>query len=440
MQKLITKIPNLGSVGGDEKPGGRMTMQACRAYSDPTPRTVPAELRKLRQWVGWEYARGKKRPLDPATGEGARTTDPETWGTFSEAAALFEQVGFVFNEDDPYCGIDLDDCLDPRTGEVRPAAWDVVVALDSYTEVSPSGTGLKVWVRATKPGTRCSTRNTPWGGKIEVYDQGRFFAVTGRVVRERPIRDAQGAVDGLHERFLGQEERQAVVTPLRRPSSGRTALSDDEVRAKARDCRQTGARFAELHDNGSSVVPVGARSEADYFFCRRLAYWTGGDADQMKRLFRLSDLARGKYTEKGHQAEDYLDRTVERAIRDCKIFYDPSEGERMREKVREVVRHHRERLGRSDLTGSRGAVLEELLRIAEEVGSLQKRGVRFNANQEVIAEAVGISQKTVSRIIKALREDEWIKRTEKGSKKRGRNSTYLLPTIGGTEKKKWNGI
>jgi primase-polymerase (primpol)-like protein len=409
-------------------------MQAYRAHSDPTPRTVPAELRKLRQWVGWEYARGKKRPLDPATGEGASTTDSETWGTFSEADARFERVGFVFTEDDPYCGIDLDDCLDPRTGEVCPAAWDVVVALDSYTEVSPSGKGLKVWVRATKPGCRCSTRDTPWGGKIEVYDRGRFFAVTGKVVRERPIRDAQGAVDGLYERFLGQERR-AVVTPLRRPSSGGAALSDDEVRAKARGCRHTGARFAELHDNGSSVVPVGERSEADYYFCSRLAYWTGGDADQMKRLFRLSDLARGKYAEKGHHGEDYLDRTVRRAIRDCKRFYDPSEGERLREKVRGIVRDHRERLEGSDLVGNRRAVLEELLRIAEEVGSLQKRGVKFNANQAAIGEAVGISQKTVSRIIQALREDGWIRRTEKGSKKRGKNSTYRLPIIGGVKEK-----
>lgn len=411
-------------------------MQAYRAYSDSTTRTVPAELRKLRQWVGWDYARGKKRPLDPATGEGASTTDPETWGTFSQANVVFGRVGFVFNEDDPYCGIDLDDCFDSETGEVHPAAWEIVVLLDSYTEVSPSGTGLKVWVKAEKSGARCSTKNTPWGGKIEVYDRGRFFAVTGSVVRRRPIRDAQEAIDGLYERFLGQGERQAVVTPLRRPSSGRTALSDDEVRAKARGCRQTGARFAELHDNGSSVVPVGERSEADYYFCSRLAYWTGGDADQMKRIFRFSDLARGKYAEKGHQREDYLDRTVRRARRDCKGFYDPSEGERMRVEVWEIVQDHRERLNRFDLQGRRRAVMEEMLRIAEEVGSRQKRGVKFNANQAAIGEAVRISQKTVSRIIQVLRKDGWISRTEKGSKKKGRNSTYLLPAIGGTEKGK----
>jgi CRP-like cAMP-binding protein len=153
----------------------------------------------------------------------------------------------------------------------------------------------------------------------------------------------------------------------------------------------------------------------------------------MKRIFRFSDLARGKYTEKGHQAEDYLDLTVESAIRDCKTFYDPSAGKRMRDEVKEIIQDHRDRLNRSDLQGSRRAVMEEMLRIAEGVGKLQKQGVKYNANQAAIGEAAGVSQKTVSRIIKALREDGWIKRTEKGSKKRGRNSAYRLPIIGEVE-------
>ncbi len=74
--------------------------------------------------------------------------------------------------------------------------------------------------------------------------------------------------------------------------------------------------------------------------------------------------------------------------------------------------------------------MEEMLRIAEEVGSLQKRGVEFNANQYRVAEAVGTSQKTVSRMIQALRADGWIKRTSVGSKKKAKNSSYRLPIIG----------
>jgi len=387
---------------------------------------IPPELRNLRQWVGWEYAKGKKRPLDPATGEGASTKDPETWGTFSAADALFERVGFVFNEDDPYCGIDLDHCLDPRTGEVSPAAWEVVRVLNSYTEVSPSGKGLKVWVRATKPGTRCSTRDTPWGGKIEVYDRGRFFAVTGNVVRQRPVRDAQEAVDGLYERFLGLDQ-QAVVTPFKRPSSS-VSLLDDEVKEKAKNCRKTGEGFSELYEHGSNV-PRGKRSEADSFVCWCLARASGGDTEQVKRLFRLSDLARGKYAEKGDHAEDYLRRTVNYAVVRWEARHDPDYGEKMKDGVREAVRDHRERLDRSDLRGRTREIMEVLLDIAEEVGSLKKRGIAFNANQSAVGEAVGVSQKTVSRIIKALREDGWIKRTSVGNKKKGKNSSYRLPMI-----------
>ncbi len=403
-------------------------MKHSTAIRDFIPSAIPPELRNLRQWVGWEYAKGKKRPLDPATGEGASTKDPETWGTFSAADALFERVGFVFNEDDPYCGIDLDHCLDPRTGEVSPAAWEVVRVLNSYTEVSPSGKGLKVWVRATKPGRRCNTKDTPWGEKIEIYDRGRFFAVTGNVVRERPIRDAQGAVDDLYERFL-ERSREAVVTPLRRRSGG-VSLRDDEVIERARDCRKTGARFSELYDHGSSV-PRGERSEADWFVCWCLARANFGDAEQVKRLFRLSDLARGKYAEKRHKAEDYLQKTVDNAVRRWELSHDPEFGERMRQRVRELVRDHRERLERSDLTGSKKRVMATMLDVAEEVASLQKRGVEFNVNQYWVAETIGISQKQVSRIIASLRAEGWLVRLSVGNKKKAKNSTYRLPMIVG---------
>lgn len=228
-------------------------------------------------------------------------------------------------------------------------------------------------------------------------------------------------------RFLGLDQ-QAVVTPFKRPVSSSVSLLDDEVKEKAKNCRKTGERFSELYDHGSAV-PVGARSEADSFVCWCLARASGGDTEQVKRLFRLSNLARGKCAEKAHHAEDYLRRTVNFAVVRWEARHDPDYGEKMKEKVREAVRDHRERLDRSDLRHSKRAVMEEMLDIAEEVGSLKKHGIEFNANQSAVGEAVGVSQKTVSRIIKVLREDGWIKRTEQGNKKKGKNSSYRLPMI-----------
>jgi primase-polymerase (primpol)-like protein len=158
---------------------------------------IPKELRDRPQWVVWRYEQRKdkngqpkptKVPYQPADpGVNAKSNDPATWGAVEQAAAVeaFDGIGFVFAAADPYCGIDLDDCRDPITGAVHPAATSIVLGLDSYTEISPSGTGLHVIVRATladlRDGRGCSTTKTPWGGKLELYDRDRFFTVTGDV-------------------------------------------------------------------------------------------------------------------------------------------------------------------------------------------------------------------------------------------------------------------
>lgn len=146
------------------------------------PAGIPAELRECSQWVAWRYERRGEKwtkvPIDPKTGRMASSTDAATWASFDEAFALYQRgaadgVGFVFSTDDPFCGVDLDDCLDQASGDLLPWAAEIVRALNSYTEVSPSGTGVKIYVRAKLP---------PGGnrrGQVEMYDCKRFFCVTG---------------------------------------------------------------------------------------------------------------------------------------------------------------------------------------------------------------------------------------------------------------------
>ena len=112
------------------------------------------EMKDRPQWVGWrlepqEGKKAKKVPANPSTGWKASPTDPATWGTFEAAIDAMERfeldgISFVLTADDPYTFIDLDGCVDPDTGEVAPWAKQLVVQFDSYTEVSPSGTGLHI--------------------------------------------------------------------------------------------------------------------------------------------------------------------------------------------------------------------------------------------------------------------------------------------------------
>jgi hypothetical protein len=72
-------------------------------------------------------------------------------------------VGFVFTESDPFCGVDLDACVDPKTGGVASWAEGIVRELDSYAEFSPSGTGLHVLLRAKLP-----SRGQPQGPRRDL--------------------------------------------------------------------------------------------------------------------------------------------------------------------------------------------------------------------------------------------------------------------------------
>jgi putative DNA primase/helicase len=156
---------------------------------------VPEELKKRDQWVGWVYAvRGEectKVPINPGTGGNASTTVPETWSTFGRALSLaggkiwhegghkvVEGVGFVLSAGDPYVGYDFDGVLDPETGEVEEWAIREVRRLASYTEVSPSGRGIRVIGRGKLPG-KGGPHKTDSGHTLEIYDRERFLTLTG---------------------------------------------------------------------------------------------------------------------------------------------------------------------------------------------------------------------------------------------------------------------
>jgi hypothetical protein len=164
------------------------------------PDGIPAELRELPQWVAWKWVRKDERwtklLIDPDTGRNAKVNSAATWGTFKEALShhhAYRQrtagVGFVFSAGDPYCGIDLDEARDIDTGQLEPWARELLDWLASYAEISPTGTGAKVIIRGVLAG---KGRKTPYRtGDVEVYDRGRFFAITGQPLEGGPLAVAE---------------------------------------------------------------------------------------------------------------------------------------------------------------------------------------------------------------------------------------------------------
>lgn len=192
----------------------------------PDPATVPATLRALDQWVCWKSIpdhehpdrKPKKLPIDAATGTAASSTDPVTWGTCDEVIAHATRnrglagVGFVFAPEDPFAGVDRDGCLDPETGEICEdwRLWHERLLTVAYAEASPSGTGIKYWVRGKLP--QALKRDK---AGVEVYDHGRYFTVTGQRIegcQDEP-QDGQDLLNELLAAFGLPVKQVAVPAP-----------------------------------------------------------------------------------------------------------------------------------------------------------------------------------------------------------------------------------
>jgi primase-polymerase (primpol)-like protein len=220
-----------------------------------------SNVRNLRQFVCWRYEERAgevtKVPYSPLTGKRASSTDPATWANYTEAVAAYREdrydgIGFVFTKDDPFCGVDLDKCRNPETGEIEPWAQDIVQELNSYTEVSPSGRGLHILVRGELPDGRNRKE------RIEMYSHSRYFTLTGRLLEgtRRTIEDRQEQLLSLRHRVLGEQPSTNGQVTLH-PKIERK-LSDQDIIEKATEA-DNGEKFRRLWNGTRATTEALAR-------------------------------------------------------------------------------------------------------------------------------------------------------------------------------------
>lgn len=164
---------------------------------DPTDADafIPAidELRSIDQWVAWKYVvrpgakKPTKPPVNPHNGFGASHSDPKTWASHRKAEARAKRdnlagVGFVLTDDDEFTGIDLDACRDAETGRIEPWAQAILDLAETYAEVSPSGTGIRIIARGK---IDKAVKYDP--AHVEIYGSLRYLTITGDHIDGTPI-------------------------------------------------------------------------------------------------------------------------------------------------------------------------------------------------------------------------------------------------------------
>lgn len=293
-------------------------------------------LRDERVWVAWADEGGRKVPKSPHGGN-AKSNDPSTWGTYAEAEATrarngYSGVGLMLT--DGYIGIDLDGAVED--GEIAGWAQEIIGRFDSYTELSPSGTGVHIlgWSNVEQVGP--IGRNNRRG--VEVYNHGRYFTVTGNAVNDAPIMDVTPDLEEfIYAHFPGESPEQVV---RRRVGS----LARDQVkrranRTMAENCARDGVRYARVPRGSETcgfcimlasrgfayTTPEAAQHAHDGCDCKVMPGFDGAevegyDPDSMYDLYR----------EARERAEHKTDRDISREIERIVSEGDPMLNKRSR--------------------------------------------------------------------------------------------------------------
>lgn len=213
------------------------------AWLDVQAEAIPFVVRALPAVVWRAEARGAGKPTkvpyriaDPRLH--ASSTDPATWGTFDDAVVAaacpdlaLAGVGVVLTREAGVTCIDLDRVL--AEGALDTRATTVVDRCDSWTEISPSRTGLHVFVLGR-------VAHALKGEQVEVYSEGRYIAVTGHRWPGSPatVREQQDYLDRLAAVERG---------PSPRPWTGPSVPPPDDL---------AGALLARLETWGIAVARV----------------------------------------------------------------------------------------------------------------------------------------------------------------------------------------
>ena len=292
---------------------------------------LPAELRNNGLFCCWRREqrgnRTTKVPYNPHTGGKAQSNKPGTFAPLQEALQVMGQYdGLGVGIFGSLAAIDIDHCIG-EDGQWSDLAKDIVQTMDCYTEISPSGHGLRLLFSVPEGFPYDTGRyyiNNQKAG-LEIYVAGatkKYVSVTGRSLRlQNALQRRERQLFQMLERYMVRPAAQVPPTPMEpaiRPGTSLT-LEDTDLLNLARNARN-GAAFARLWEGDSWGYQ--SQSEADMALCNQLAFWTGRDPQRMDKLFRQSGLMRKKW-DRRQSGSTYGALTIQNACQNCREVYTP---------------------------------------------------------------------------------------------------------------------
>lgn len=231
---------------------------AWPVVAPPVWDAIPPELAQRQQWLLWKYEAkpGQAKPAKmPYYCQGGKRTggqgddrDRMRLATLEVVRRVFDKggwtgVGFGFLPGDGLIGIDIDGAIDAETGEVQERCQKIIDACASFTEYSPSGKGVHIYVL----GHTATAKSNDIG--LEMFCERQFFTVTGRAWAGSPATVQaidEGVLKRLHatiqdakdKRKGGAADRPATPPNAAQPSGGAGGESAAALRARVEGALQ----------------------------------------------------------------------------------------------------------------------------------------------------------------------------------------------------------
>ena len=293
-------------------------------------KNLPNEIIESGHYCKWkkEEVRGRLTKVPYSSiGFHAKTSNISHFSSFEEITKNLESYDGIGLGLFPINGkklgiIDIDHCVTPEG--LSEMAEDIVKTLSSYTELSPSKTGIRIlfYVDNTYNYNVVSYYIMNQKRGLEIYIEGatkKFCTVTGNRFNDYPLRNATDSLEAVLALYMRRPQKS---TPSKKPMVDvfSTNLPDEEVIDRASRAKN-GDNFIALYKG--ELVNKKSASEADAALCEILAFWTGGNRKQIDRIFRTSGLMRDKWDEK-RGSRSYGDNTIEFVLSYMTEFYNPN--------------------------------------------------------------------------------------------------------------------
>lgn len=239
---------------------------------------IPKGITELERFVGFD---ANKTPINLKTGSNASVTVATTWTTFDNAVnsiskySTVKGIGFVLGETDKgvICGIDIDNCID-ENGNISAFAQYIIDYMDTYTEISPSGRGIHILFYASKKGKKAKNTNLSGCKVLEMYDNYRYFTMTGNRINDKDIECRQAECDYIYDNYI-EPQQQEQKEPKELAVLDVTA--SDEESKKYLEIGLEKDEVLKLYYSGNRPFPD--ESANDSGFMSKLMYWCNNDID-----------------------------------------------------------------------------------------------------------------------------------------------------------------